>query len=374
MTSRLLNRLNEDIGTAPSALQADCLRAERAAYWVRLGEFERADAEIGALHLRHDGRREAVISARLNLAEGLRSHYTDLGQAARDKIQRAHVLSQIAQSTPLRALCAAWLAHLAYRRMDVPALASHLGEALRLATPQDDAAQARASLVMGQALDGAGRADLARPWYERAHRHTTSEGDETMLGSLLWQIAAANLATLRQHHCTGVADARLVKSARMGVDSVEHFDIGFGMRSLLALRPMLRAQLLTETGDCADALALFDTQLDRALEQGLATTAGVLLADRAWCRLQTGQRDAALADARSAEAQIGRGVRCGDRAPGHSRLAQVFAALGLDADAGQHQRLAADAWRGHADDQARLLDALTPLLSLQPIELRTASC
>jgi hypothetical protein len=59
-------------------------------------------------------------------------------------------------------------AHLAYLRMDTAAIAHHAGEALRLAAPGGSSAQSRANLVVAQALDEAGRFDLAKPWYDRA--------------------------------------------------------------------------------------------------------------------------------------------------------------------------------------------------------------
>src|SRR5882757_1112167 len=137
MDSRLLQRLNTGIGSARSVHDADCLRAQRAAYRARIGAFAQADADMATLRGRYEGKPRAAISAWLHLAEGLRSHYTDLGHAARDKIQRAHALSTSAGLTSIQSLCAAWLAHLAYLRMDTAAIARHAGEALQLAAPED---------------------------------------------------------------------------------------------------------------------------------------------------------------------------------------------------------------------------------------------
>ena len=361
MESRLLQRLNTGIGSARSVLDADCLRAQRAAYRARIGAFAQADADMATVRGRNEGRPRAAISAWLHLAEGLRSHYTDLGHAARDKIQRAHALSAASGLTSIQSLCAAWLAHLAYLRMDTAAIVRHAGEALQLAAPEDHAAQSRANLVVAQALDEAGRFDLARPWYDRAHHHATTEGDDATVSAMMWNKAALRVAHLRQLSCAGAVDANVCEQARLHVDSTERFDSWRGVRSLQSLQRILRAQLQTETGAYAEALALFDAHLDEALKQGLGGIASLLMADQAWCQLQLGQRDAALATARNGEAHLHQALTHGDRAPAHSRLAQVFMELKRDQEAQRYQALAASAWQGHVNDQTLLLQALLPL-------------
>lgn len=362
MDSILLQRLNTDIGSARSLLEADCLRAQRAAYQARIGAFVQADADLATLHGRYDGKPRAAISAWIHLAEGLRSHYTDLGHAARDKIQRAHALSSAAGLTAIQALCAAWLAHLAYLRMDAAAIARHAGQALQLAAADDHAAQSRANLVVAQALDEAGRFDLAKPWYERARHHAVTEGDDATVSAMMWNKAALRFANLRQLACTGGAAAAIQEQVRLHVESTERFDSLRGVQSLQSLQRILRAQFLTEAGAHEEALALFDAHLDEALQQGLGGIASVLMADQAWCRLRQGDRDAALTAARNAEAHLHQALTHGDRAPAHSRLAQVFGELKRDQEAQRHEGLAAAAWGGHANDQTLLLQALAPLM------------
>ena len=160
---------------------------------------------------------------------------------------------------------------------------------------------------------------------------------------MMWNRAAVGLMNLRQQSCGGQSDA------------------GLGVQSLQSLHPILRAQLLTESGSFAEALALFETHLNEALTQGLNSVASALLADQAWCRLQLSERDSAMADARAAQAHLHQSLTCGDRAPAHSRLAQVFDALQRQTEATRHQQMADVAWQGHADDQAQLLEALAPL-------------
>ncbi len=358
MPSRLLIRFDAEIGSATNQLDADCLRAQRAGYLARLGQFDAADAELAALHARNDAAPRARLSAWINLAEGLRAHYTDLGELARDKLRRAHAISSAGRLMPLQAQSAAWLAHVAHWRMEVDGVVHYAGEALRLAAPDDHAARSRACLVVARSFDEAGRADLARPWFERGHRHATTEGDDATLSSMLWNRAAAGLAQLRQQACLGVPDPGAADRVRLSAESSERLDAGLGIQSLQALHPVLRARLLTETGAHAKALALFEAKLDDALAQGMGGMAAALLADQAWCRVQVGSADAALADARLAEARLNDAHGSGKRAPAHSRLVEVFGALDRPDDAARHAQFAMIAWQELVADQARMLTAL----------------
>jgi hypothetical protein len=111
-------------------------------------------------------------------------------------------------------------------------------------------------------------------------------------------------------------------------------------------------------GQTDEALALYEAHLKQALEQGMRPVEGVLLADRAWCRVRERQIDAARADAALAAASLASPGSHGDRAPGHSRLAQVCEALGDSLAAQQQQELAVERWAGHREDQRLWVDAL----------------
>lgn len=366
MKSRLLSRLETDIRTAPTSFVADCLRCERAAYLARRGDVDEATRQVEALRKRYSARPSSAISAWLHLAEGLLGHYTDLSPHARDKLARAYALSAAAGLKPLQALSAAWLAHLDYLRMDVAAMARRVDEALSLAAEDHHAALARAKLVVAQAYHEAGRFDLARPWYERARHHATAEGDDVTLSAMMWNMASLRVACWRQIEACEPAAAGVDAGALLSAESTAHFDDMLGVKSLRALQPILRAQVCTLLGRTDEALALYLAHLDDALVQGMRPVEGVLLADRAWCHLRAGGLHAARDDASAAASALELPGSFCDRAPGHSRLAQVFEALG-EADAAQAQReLATAAWAGHRRDQARLVEALGSVVAATP--------
>ncbi len=127
----------------------------------------------------------------------------------------------------------------------------------------------------------------------------------------------------------------------MGADSIRNDDRAVGVSSKVDLAPLLQAQLLALAGEFAQAQSLYEPHLPQALSQGLTRMGGDYLADLAWCGVNNGQPEQALQHARRAEQELDPRCHLNDRASAHSRLAQVHAALGDEAEAERHAGLAA---------------------------------
>ena len=354
---RLLERLDALIAHDPESLDADCARAERACYLARQGQHQQAAQALDALRRRFENRTHPAISTWLSLADGLMSHFTDMGATARDKMRRAHALSAAGRLMPLHALSAAWLAHMDDTRMDTNSMVRHLSEALHLAQPDHHAARSRANLVAAQALHMAGRLDLAMPWYQRARTHANAEGDDATISAVMFNMASIRATNLRQVALTGEGNAMDGIYALMSTEATESFDARTGGVSAMPLLPLLRAQILALQGEPAQALAVYEAHLEAA--QGMSRMHCANLADQAWCRSQVGQFEAAKADALAAEASLGSDTQIDDRAATHSRCAQVFAVLGDTAQAQRHNDLAAPLWSDYRAMQQRVIDALS---------------
>lgn len=359
--SRIEARLESQIASAASDFDADCRRAELAAYRARLGRFEQAREQAAALRGRYRARPNATISSWLHLLDGLTSHFSKTGSPARDSFLRARALSLAAGLTRIQALSAAWLAHLDYLRLDVPSMALHSREALRIAANDDHAARARAGLVLAQAFHLASRIDVATHWYESVRRHAMAEDDQATLGALMHNMSWLRAQQIRVSEWKNHAPTADEQHALLGAQSTANLDLMTGTTSLAALVPMLRAQIFTAGGHYAEALALYESDLEAALGQGMQRLQADLVADRAWCRAQLGQHAGALADADAAERCIDPKGQFDDRALAHRRLAQVHAALGDAANARRHDALAQQAWTGHVAVQRHILEALTGL-------------
>ena len=103
-----------------------------------------------------------------------------------------------------------------------------------------------------------------------------------------------------------------------------------------------------------------------ALDEGLAYMSPVLYADLAWCRIGLGDNEAALVDARVAEAGFGADCESEDRAGAHGRLAQVFGALGLADEARSHAAQAAEHLQALRAQQSQLVGLLDAALAQVP--------
>lgn len=365
MTSRLLSALDARIAKTHDAIESACLRAERAALFARQGRLETARAELAALRAGFVRDPHPLTSAWASLAEGLVEYFEHLDPAARGKIARALALSSAFNATHVRALSAAWLAHMDYALQHFEPMVQHLAIARAEDVSEFNDARSRASLVTAQAYHWAERFDLALPWYTQARRYAADDGDEQTLSALMHNMGWLHAFNARRAAAEGDSPGNL-RQVLLGVDSSSNFSRRIGETSLASLAPALRAYVLALLGRHAEALALFDANLAPALDEGLARSRCAVLAEIAWCRVNAGDAQRALAEAQDAEAHIAACELPEDRAASHGRLAQFYAARGARAKAKQHRERAQDEWRTHAANQRRLVDLLASIEASAP--------
>lgn len=363
--SRLLRQLDAQIAAASSRLSQDCLLAERACYRARQGFLTEAEQTVLDLRKRYADNPQDVLSARINLAEGLLRLFRDMHILSRDKFHRALALSEISENEDLIALTAAWLAHVEYLAGNIDLMAKHLLRSIQIAKPNNHAALSRSSLVAADALHLAGRLDLAQPWYTKARVHANSEGDDQTTSAFLHNMAWLRAANLRQAQFCGLAHSSNGEHALINADSVLRFDEIIGTHSLNSLVPILRAQILSLLGEPKQALNLYEEHLAASVREGLGRMHSSLLADQAWCRLQCGNREVAILEATSAESLLDPKGHADDQASAHSRLSQLFGAIGNVESQIHHAHMADAAWKMHSATQQTILHALTSLQSKQ---------
>ena len=357
--SRMELRLGAQISAARSLTEADCRRAELAAYLARLGRFD--EARVALDYLRQNAHRQprAELSAWIHLAEGLFAYFSNVGLSQADGVQRAYALCSAVGLDELRATCAAWLAQWAYVRVDMTALANHVREALQLATPTNHSARSRASLVAAQALHLAARPDLALWWYRRARDHAIAEHDDVTVSALMHNMAWIRMLLLRQAILSGRGETSAGRHALMNAESTTHFDQMLGDSSWQELKPILRAQILSLQGEASQGLALYEEHLIELTSA--ARLQANLLADKGWCHVQLGQLDAGRNCAAQALLSLEHATDADDRAAAHGRLAQIFFALGEVGKATSHTDMASTAWAIHEAVQASALRLLSSL-------------
>ncbi len=360
--SPLLASMDARVAAEPDPLGRACLRAERAGVLACHGALDEASAELAALRSAHACAPHAVVSAWLHWAEGLVLHFRHDHAAARDRLKRSLALATAVQARPVQALAAAWLAHADFTCHDFDSMVANVSIALRNAPADAHPARARASMVVAQSLHWAGRLELALPWYEKARTHAAAVQDEYMLGAHMHNMAWMRCAHERRLSIRGADDAAGIAQARAGAESSSRYDALVGTAFLAGLMPLLHAQLLLLQQNYVEALAVYETHAPAARRAGLERLECGLLADRAWCRLHTGDARGALDDARAALGCIGAHTQLDDRAMTRTLAARVLRACGEAGDAQAQSALAEADWQALAALHDRLVAALCAAL------------
>jgi len=338
----LLAPLNRQIEGASQPVARAVLRAERAGVLARYGYADEARHEVAWLRTEFDRRPDPEIFARLYLAEAWLAYYSDLSPKARDKVHRAYALSKAAGLVELQTLSVAWLAHLDYVCLDMPAMAAHLREALDLSDPNHHAALGRACLVMAEAYHLAQQPGLAQPWYVEARRHALAQEDFLTLSSLNHNMAwhrslHAMQAAVRGGHAEAEAEAR---HALTLAQATHQLDAWRGVLALPASIQVASALAHSVLGHFAQALALYETHAPKADAQGLRALRPLILADMAWCCHHMGQQALLLHYLQAAVDALPWAQQADDLAIAHGRLAQLFALRGDPALAAFHHEQA----------------------------------
>lgn len=363
MASRLLSALDARIRKTRNPVDSACLRAERASLLARQGQLDAARSELAALRAQFDARPHAIVTAWVSLAEGLVAYFENLNTSARDKFMRALALSTAVNATHVRALSAAWLAHVDYveQRFDDMIVNLTVGRMEHASSSND--ARSRAALVTAQAYHWADRFDLAQPWYTRARLYATEDGDEATLSALMHNMAWLRAVNARRMAVNGEERPVSIQQILLGAESTQSFDQRIGTTSLSSLVPVLRAHVHALLDEHVEALALFDEHLGTALEEGLARIQCAVLAEVAWCRMHVGDTNRAMSDAIAAEEQISQCDQPDERAAAHGRLAQLYELAGEHAASKRHRSQAEVDWSIHSANQSRLVDMLDAIQS-----------
>lgn len=361
--SRLLKRLDAEIAAAGGVAQSASLKVQRAMLLVRHGQMAAAREQLTALHVLAFQHPHPEIGAWLHFAEGLMSYYADFSSAAKEKIAHAQAIAKSSNLPELDALCAAWLSQLAYLGHDLDEMLAQAARCDAQARADDHDARYRLCTVLGLAHDLSGRPELARDCYAKARAHALADGDDASLSALMYNMAATRTSMVRRE----ALSKGLVRGSGLllGADSIKHYDAAVGGSVNPELTPILQAQILTVEGSYEQARVLFEAHLPQGMATSLARWGSSLLADLAWCHINTGRQAVALQQATEAELALNALCDVDDRAATHSRLAQVYGTAGDAAAAARHEEFARINWLEFAAQQRLWGEALAKA-GLQP--------
>lgn len=289
----LLDRLDERLAaTTDINVRAETL-AERACYMARAGDQLEATNLVQEVRREYGDGRNARVSIRLMLAEGIAAYYGGLGDDADNRILRATELSRALRIADLNALCAAWLGHLEFFRSNYGRSLVLIDEAMSIGDLQDSNLQARIGMVVAHSLMYAGRRDHAQLWYQYTHKHALLIGDRATIGALMHNRSVLALARFRaqQYIEPSGLPSEVLNFVRLEIESSDTYSRATKVQSIMHTSQLAVAWAYMLEREFARALVLLE-EVEASIEAGESRrNKTIVSADIALCRAELGSID-----------------------------------------------------------------------------------
>lgn len=328
MTSPLEARLLAKIAVSQDPTERAVQCAELACYYARVGNFNEAELLRSELRAEYGNGKDLRVSVLIMTAEALLLYFRELSPAAGDRVARAQLLCTAAGEQRLLALTSSWAAHIDFNEGRFDAMVKSIDSCLRALAADDGTADCRISLVLMNAFLYAGRADLARPWYERAHRNATKIGDQAAIAAMIYNRSALKVSAARIARISEKTPSADFAMAAAELRSAINYE---GMTGLLSLDHLL---------GCAQvSVLIYENRYEEALNQindlfsanKVAAGTGLfalLSADQARCLAELGRTDEARTVLRKQEEFLTGDLTPDDLALCHASLETCASLLG----------------------------------------------
>lgn len=355
MDSRLLATLNAQASSTRDPVLWARAVCRAASHFARHGMTREALKSIGVVRAQFGNELHHEVASWLMLAEGVLHFFQVQTRESYDRIRRAYGLAVALQTESALPSCAAWMAHFEFNECMYDKMTIHLGEALRLAKPDDHQARARASLVMADAFHLAGRFDLARPWYEETRQRAAAEGDEATLSAMLYNVAAFRAANVRLADTFGLEMTKEAHRAKMEAASSVNYDFAIETQGLEFLTKMLRGLIYTIQKEYHLAFEMLISIDTSKIPKRML---GSIYADLAWCSTNLGDLENGWQLATTATISLSDISESDDRAYVTSRIAETALLCNRTEEASEFRRAAILSLEMHRSFQDKLLDQL----------------
>ena len=291
----LLTRIDQELATCTDPSRRGELLAERACYLARIGQTDRARALIDHLRSQFGDGSVARVSILVLIAEGLVLYFEDFNPLARDRMLRASVLAQAIEAKDIASLAFAWLAHIEFNRLSFLDMARAIRRCTRYADCMSVAAKARLFLVLADSNLYAGRAQVARRYYELARLAAVDVGDEATIAAMLYNRAALTLDLIRIGEALGTVDPEWATFLELHVDSACNFHAATNDRSLPQLLAAARGRLLLVKGEFRTAADILEPLVSSPLAFAADAASLLLKLEYCLCLVETGSNSEATA-------------------------------------------------------------------------------
>jgi tetratricopeptide (TPR) repeat protein len=329
-------RLDDRLAAAQTPREAALVLALKGEGLARLGHPAEARQEITRARRALADRGDATATCAILLAEALALHHEGEAGAGRQALARAVAIARSAGVAEQAAYAQAWVAQFEANDGHLNASLQALSAALALLGPDNLRARARLAVVIaGWAAEG-GDLEQARVWCDSARAQASREGDTAMQAGVLAHMAAIWTDEMRVRECLEGVAPLPASQVMLLVQSSINFDRVLGSRTLGWCAPVMLADVLWRDGDAPAALALYEQALAGIEGATLAPVEACVRADMAECLQRLDRRREAAQMAQRAEAVLHQLTHPDDRFVALSRLAGVYAAVGLPDKAAHH--------------------------------------
>lgn len=291
MYCRLLDDLESQARNATDRVTWARAACKIAVHRARQGQAEEAKAlilrvrETFGVELHHE------IASWVMLAEGVGHYFKIEVKPGWERLRRAYALAVALRTESALPWCAAWMGLIALENAKYDEMTRFLVEAFERSDEKDHHARGRASLILADTIHMSGSYQLARPWYERARRHATAEGDQATISAMLFNVAICRAANILVDDAFGeVAPSDLLR-ANLEVGSFTTYDFAIGAISFEESTPLVRGQLLLVGKKFPEASRLLDCVQSAKLPKREFPLVQI---SRAWSYANQGLADQAL--------------------------------------------------------------------------------
>lgn len=356
MHSRLLDELNRQAREAKSRVDWSIALCRIAIYISRQGNHTAATQKILEIRKHYGVELHHEVASWVMLAEGVIHFSKGEMKPSFERIRRAHALSGALRTESVRGACAAWMALLAFNSGRYDDMVVNLQEAFEYSQEPDHQAQARASLVLADAYQVAGSFEMARPWYEKARRHASIEGDQSTLSAYLYNVAVFRTSNLRLADAFDEVNAPELSRASLEANSSFTYDMMMGSFAFGTLWKILHAQLLIIRREYSEATILLNSI---RIEELAGRDIPIFHADLALCYWNLGRSKEAANQCALSEASLINLIEPDDKAYVLKRLAGLAGCFERPEHSEDLQLQASSALDAHRSTQAALMEKLS---------------
>ena len=352
-TMRLLQKIEQQILSCQNNDTRLVLFARKAGALARQSYLAEAQALVNELRSKNIDF-DPQLTGWILLAEGLIQHFANLDNTkAKDKFNRAYIVSQMANERELAGTCAAWVAHCQLVSGQIGAAGTHILKAFEWSDEEEGEARARGSMVIADAFNAVENLESARHWFRRARKHAVREGDIAMQNVMLFNIAAYGVAHLTLDDCLSKFSVADAKRIAMEVASAANLNAALGIESLSSLMPIMQAELLVVQQKWVEAKSIFNQHLPAFASEGQQRLLPKIIAQRAWCNANIGDFDSARSDMAASLDIVKDCIDQDDLAVLHFRLSCVAAQLENETAKAHHRTIAEEhlvRFRAHQEE------------------------